>query len=166
MLCQGDVLMRSHCKRGHSLEGENVITYQAREGRTVRTCRTCTRARTREWKRAHYAPTERTPKQTKALVDRILANVRRNECWEWQGATTNGYGIVQRGRRGEGTVRVHRAIYEHFVGQIPDGLDVMHRCHNRRCVNPSHLAIGTRAENMRMSQRDGRLLRRRLARAK
>lgn len=85
--------------------------------------------------------------------------VKTETCWLWPGATSNGYGIVQRGGRGEGTARVHRVVYEHFKGPIPLGLDSMHACHVRNCANPEHLSVGTRSENMAQSQRDGRLRR-------
>lgn len=45
------------------------------------------------------------------------------------------------------------------IGPLPDGMDVMHLCHNRSCCNPNHLALGSRAENMAMSREAGRLKR-------
>lgn len=81
------------------------------------------------------------------------------QCWEWQGALTSaGYGMLGRGRRGEGNVLAHRLSYEMATDQvIPAGMDLCHSCNNRKCVNPDHLYVGTRADNMRQAQREGRL---------
>lgn len=57
-------------------------------------------------------------------------------CWEWCGATADGYGHFGMGRK---TVYVHRWIYEQMVGPIPAGMQLDHLCRNRLCANPSHL---------------------------
>lgn len=118
-------------------------------------------AQSRAWRAAHPPePKPRKPKSRRPLADRVMEKLDLSgDCWIWTGALHNGYGVIQRGGRGEGIVRVHRATYEAFVGPIPDGLDVMHSCHNRACANPAHLSVGTRAENMAQSKRAGRLRR-------
>jgi DNA-binding CsgD family transcriptional regulator len=65
-------------------------------------------------------------------------------CWSWTGSTDHlGYGqflliIPGEGRR---MVRAHRFAWEQASGAIPDGVDVLHRCGNRICVRPDHLAL-------------------------
>jgi hypothetical protein len=70
-----------------------------------------------------------------------------DECWPWRASVgTHGYGVL--GLGGHGTTTAPRFAYELLVGPIPAGLTIDHLCRNRRCVNPAHLEVVTRGENV------------------
>lgn len=67
-------------------------------------------------------------------------------CHEWQSTLhRDGYGkFYYEGDQ----VQAHRVAYMLFVGEIPAGKMILHRCDNRRCVNPQHLYTGTAKQNV------------------
>lgn len=100
------------------------------------------------------------------VVDRIKARIEvlPNGCWHWPGATSAGYGRVA-WTDSDGVKRwggTHRVLYADAHGEIPEGFDVDHQCHDpetcrpevakdcphRRCCNPGHLEAMSRRDNL------------------
>ena len=87
------------------------------------------------------------PKLT--LHERFWAKVdKTGDCWNWTAATLDsGYGVFTAATDIGASQLVHRFAFEQLVGEIPDGREIDHRCHNRRCVNPKHLRVVTHKQN-------------------
>jgi hypothetical protein len=61
---------------------------------------------------------------------------------------------------GDVTWRAHRFAWERANSRpVPCGLVVMHKCDNRACVRPDHLAVGTQLDNRRDAVAKGRTAR-------
>jgi hypothetical protein len=92
-------------------------------------------------------------------LKRMISIDTLSGCWNWQGSTRNGYGRLIIGSRTDGSrksAQAHRVSYEAFIGAIPEGLEVCHRCDNPSCINPDHLFSGTRQDNIDDRQAKGR----------
>ena len=89
-----------------------------------------------EWLWSHYIP------------------VPESGCWIWEGnATPQGYGFM---KVGPDRVLTHRLAYSLAAGPVTGSDCVLHRCDNPSCINPSHLFLGTRADNNADRTRKGR----------
>jgi hypothetical protein len=80
---------------------------------------------------------------------RYIGPPEPNGCILWTGARSIGdYGVIGSGTGKGHMVYANRVSYEMFVGPIPDGLFVLHRCDTPPCVNPFHLFLGTTQDNI------------------
>lgn len=88
------------------------------------------------------------------VLDNVIT-VPESGCWLWNKSwMSTGYGQFQNKRK---TYLAHRYSYEVFVSGIPEGLCVLHKCDTRACVNPDHLFLGTKRDNIRDAKSKGRL---------
>lgn len=70
---------------------------------------------------------------------------KTGDCWRWTASCdSEGYGLFRYGKK---LVKAHRLSFEWANGEIPEGMQVDHRCHTRNCVRPEHLRLVTHAQN-------------------
>lgn len=94
---------------------------------------------------------------------------KTDQCWLWLGGKDKkGYGKFsvgpshkEDGTRRNSMVSAHRFSYELEGGSIPSGpgfhgVCVLHSCDNPSCVRPSHLFLGTNADNVHDMDTKGR----------
>lgn len=76
-------------------------------------------------------------------------------CWNWMRyRNPSGHGRIRLSKGGK-LLLAHRVAYEMIVGEIPTGSVVRHSCDNPSCVKPTHLELGSQADNMKdMAVRD------------
>jgi hypothetical protein len=89
---------------------------------------------------------------------------KEGDCLIYKGVILQGN--ARNGGRGYGQISIggkrwmaHRLAWTVANGPIPIGLQVLHRCDVRACVNPKHLFLGTQDDNMKDMSAKGRSVR-------
>ena len=81
--------------------------------------------------------------------DRLLSKVSVDDggCWNYMGRLDRcGYGSFKIGGRNLGAHKVSYILHKGDFDQSK--FEMMHNCHNRRCINPEHITAGTHKDNM------------------
>jgi len=89
---------------------------------------------------------------TERLLTRAVFDTQTS-CLIWGGAKQDGYGLIWY----EGKlVRTHRLAWLLSYGDIPIGMQVLHKCDNRACIRLDHLFLGTQRDNIQDAVAKGR----------
>lgn len=97
---------------------------------------------------------DRLRKWTVRLEGSASDNDGLGPCWIYTAKKgVNGYGRIGLGGAKGRTVLVHRLSYAISCGDLPDGVDVHHKCREKRCVRPEHLEATDHVEHARESNR-------------
>lgn len=79
------------------------------------------------------------------LRTKLVSRGYASACFEWQGATVDGYGVIQTGGK---LYYLHKLSWQIHRGEVAPGIELDHLCRNRACWNPEHLEPVSKRENI------------------
>jgi hypothetical protein len=119
------------------------------------TCKLCIRTKPPRRRVRRGTPKERFADQVD--TEGPQSPTADGPCWLWTGAAfTDGYGRLTVDGKSK---RVHRLAWEWEHGEIPEDGLICHECDTPLCVRPSHLFLGSPADNMHDRDSKGRAMR-------
>ena len=72
--------------------------------------------------------------------------IEQGDCIVWTAAkNVEGYGRFHYSGK---FWMAHRLSWTLEIGEIPDGMHVLHKCDNPPCINVNHLFLGTNSDNV------------------
>jgi hypothetical protein len=84
--------------------------------------------------------------------------IKQDGCWDFKGSvnSTGYFEIKIGGRFNPKSIRAHRISWMIHKGPIPKGMQVLHKCDNRRCTRIEHLFLGSNYDNVQDREKKGR----------
>jgi hypothetical protein len=80
-------------------------------------------------------------------IEEVPGPITNSPCWIWQ-MSVNSWGYGNARWDDQWISAAHRLAYLGFVGPIPAGMQLNHRCDQRDCVSHTHLRPGTQQDNV------------------
>ncbi len=100
--------------------------------------------------KSYYGSYDAIPESKLSRIEFFNANIKKSEvsdCILWCGRIDKlGYGMIWNGQK---AVKAHRFSWELVNGKIPDGINCLHKCDIRNCVNVEHLFLGSQQDNIK-----------------
>lgn len=92
--------------------------------------------------------------ETRLRFENKINKLSEDGCWLWTSTkNAKGYGLFSIDGKKH---KAHRLAYELYIGKIPEGMLVLHKCDRPSCVSPNCLWIGSHADNQSDKMSKGR----------